>query len=325
MASPNPSLEDCETSQVRSILVDSTDLSMPWYKQSPGPRLDPTTRTFFESYTGVAPQDLDSHIISIVIIPTFLSMPLLSALLIDIGSPQRSKAWRIRPYPCIGSFSFLQSVLRNLPAYGTIILPALRSGDAAFVDLGCCFGQELRWLAADGVPSSCMVGVDVLPDFWELGLEIFRDRHKMQGRFTCGDIVFDDNAESRALIGKVDVLFAGNFFHLFTWEKQVLAVARVVSWSKGVGSVVCGVMIGSVRPRALLSGWGEGGWGKERRSEQFWHDEKTWRSLWEEVAGMTGTRWAVEIQSWRIIEEGEQSAWMGETATRLRFLCTRQE
>lgn len=55
----------------------------------------------------------------------------------------------------------------------------------------------------------------------------------MQGRFTCGDIVFDYNAESRALIGKVDVLFAGKFLHLLTWEKQVLAVARVVSWSKG--------------------------------------------------------------------------------------------
>ena len=79
-----------------------------------------------------------------------------------------------------------------------------------------------------------MIGVDVLPDFWELGLEIFRDRHKMQGRFT-------------------------------------------------------------------------------------------WRSLWEEVAEMTGTGSAVEIQSWRIIEEGEQSAWMGETATPLKFLCTRQE
>lgn len=83
-------------------------------------------------------------------------------------------------------------------------------------------------------------------------------------------------------------------------------------------------MIGSVRPRALLSGWGKGGADK-RGGEQFWHDENTWRSLWEEVTGMTGTRWTVEIQSWRIIEEGEQFAWMGETATRLRFLCTKHE
>lgn len=109
-----------------------------------------------------------------------------------------------------------------------------------------------------------MVGVDVLPDLWELGLEIFRDRDKMQERFICGDLVFDDNAESRALIGKMDVLFAVHFFHLFARETQVLAVARVVSWSKGIGSMVCGVMIGSVRPKALLSGWGKGG-GKRRQ------------------------------------------------------------
>lgn len=118
-------------------------------------------------------------------------------------------------------------------------------------------------------------------------MEIFGDRHKIQRVFTCDDNVFGDNVESRAVIWKVDVCsFA--IFYLFTSKKQVPAVPRKISWSKGVRSVVCGVMIGNVTPRALLSGWGKGG-GQEGGSEQFWHDEYTWRSLWEEVAGITGT------------------------------------
>ncbi|KAI9877445.1 MAG: hypothetical protein M1830_003867 [Pleopsidium flavum] len=276
-----------------SILTESTSPSMPWYKPFPGLRLTRPVRAFFETYSGINPHDVESHIISI-----------------------RDKAWHIRPYPCIGGFTFLHSALRTLPIYASL-LPRLCAGDATYLDLGCGLGEELRWLLADGVPTSAMVGVDLLPELWELGFELFRDRARMDGRFIPADIFDAGNEDLSRLVGTVDVLFAGNFFHLFGWEGQLRAAERVARWSKGVGSVACGTMIGTVSAKAMGSKWGKGG------SEQFWHDDQSWRRFWEVVERRTATKWRVEVESWRMSEEGEDFRWMGETATRLRFVCVR--
>lgn len=48
------------------------------------------------------------------------------------------------PYPCIGMFRFLDLSIPSSPYYNEVI-ERLRAGEI-FLDLGCCFGQELRQL-----------------------------------------------------------------------------------------------------------------------------------------------------------------------------------
>lgn len=48
------------------------------------------------------------------------------------------------PYPCIGQFRFLSLGIANSPHYDEV-LQRLRGGEK-LLDVGCCFGQEIRKL-----------------------------------------------------------------------------------------------------------------------------------------------------------------------------------
>jgi hypothetical protein len=56
------------TAPNESILTESTAHSAPWYRTHPrATHLTPQICNFFQSYTGVADEDLDAHILDIVI------------------------------------------------------------------------------------------------------------------------------------------------------------------------------------------------------------------------------------------------------------------
>ena len=66
---------------------------------------------------------------------------------------QRKEAFAVYPYPCIGNFRFLDLSLHASKAHDEVI-DRVREG-AKFLDLGCCFGQEIRYL----VPTARVLGV----------------------------------------------------------------------------------------------------------------------------------------------------------------------
>lgn len=61
--------------------------------------------------------------------------------------------------------------LSLLPFY-TQVLTRLLSG-ATFLDAGCCFGQEIRYLVQASIPSAQLYGFDLEPDFIDLGYQFF--------------------------------------------------------------------------------------------------------------------------------------------------------
>lgn len=79
-------------------------------------------------------------------------------------------------------------------------------------------GQDLRRLAADGVPTANMYATDIVGDFWEIGYDLFRDRDSMNAHFIKADILDADSA-LQALHGKIDVVYVGSVLHLFGWAK----------------------------------------------------------------------------------------------------------
>lgn len=58
------------------------------------------------------------------------------------------------------------------------------------------------------------------------------------------------------LQNKMDLVLACQFFHLFGWEGQKIAMKQVVQCSK-VGTVVLGFQIGSTDPKEMERHWGK--------------------------------------------------------------------
>lgn len=112
--------------------------------------------------------------------------------------------------------------------------------------MGCCFGQEIRRLAADGAPSENLYGSDLRPEFFELGYEFFRDRDTLKSKFIAADI-FDPNSALKELDGKIDILYAGSFLHLFGYEQQLEVSIRIAKLLKEKpGSLLVGRQVGNV-------------------------------------------------------------------------------
>ncbi|KAK3344496.1 hypothetical protein B0T25DRAFT_557171 [Lasiosphaeria hispida] len=222
-------------------------------------------RCILEQYSGIAPADVDAHIIAI-----------------------RDKAWDVFPYGCIGSFGFLnlEPTVQD-PLFQTVAARLRASGATeTFLDVGCCLGVVVRQLIADGVSSERLYGTDLQPNFLDLGKELFRDGNpdRRGATFIAGDMLWDgDNgAALNQLNGKIDVIYAASFFHLFEWEDQLKVAKRMVGFLR------------SANPNTLIFGRNGGpkivGW------ENYVLDSKRWHRIWDEVSKATSILWRTEIE-----------------------------
>ncbi|OTA79129.1 hypothetical protein M434DRAFT_402129 [Hypoxylon sp. CO27-5] len=241
------------------------------YVEELPPDIEPIRR-FLEKYSGIRGKDVDEHIHQI-----------------------RDRLWEIYPYVCIGHFRFLSLKFTLDPRY-QVALSRLLAPDskATLLDVGCCVGQVLRQLAFDGVDSSRLYGTDLEPRFLEAGYDLFKDRDKFKATFVAGDMLNqcdEDNGGNRSLEvfdGKMNIIHATSFFHLFTWENQVRAARRMVRFLDPNDSYVMifGRQVGTTTP-----GDREGA----RGSKRFLHNATSWQELWDEVGKLTGTSWRTVV------------------------------
>lgn len=214
------------------------------------------------------------------------------------------------------------------PLYPTILKRLRASPEATYLDLGCCFGQDLRQLVQDGVPSERLTGLDVEGALMECGYDLFLDRGSLRSRFVVAD-VFEGNGSGSevAAAGQgveewarleergVDVLHCSAFFHLFTLERQVAAATKIARLVKRMG-VLVGRQIGSVVPGDVPA-ISEG-------SVSYRHDVATFGDMWKRVGEATCTRWEV-CGSMDMVGINPQSPVEDENSRRLLFTVTRLE
>jgi SAM-dependent methyltransferase len=161
----------------------------------------------------------------------------------------------------------------------------LKTRNETFLDLGCAFAQDIRRLVADGVDSSKCYGSDLRLEFMDLGYELFRDKETLQSRFIEGD-VFDESSPLSGLNGKIDVVGASAFFHLFSWEEQKIVARRVAKLLKPQkGSLVVGVQVGHNEPSEHP---------KTDGGSRFRHNLESWRKMWNEVGEDIGVRFEID-------------------------------
>ncbi|KAK4444207.1 methyltransferase, partial [Podospora aff. communis PSN243] len=262
----------------------------------PKPNVPWPARQLLEEYSGIHPRDIDAVVLTL-----------------------RNRAWETFPFPCIGTFDFLDFQLSQRNRLYPRLLQRLQSG-AKFLDIGCCLGHDIRKLVFDGVPGENLTGVELRREFIDLGYELFRDRGRFKG--FKGGMVQGDVTQSGGdvgpwgeLRGGFDVVNLGMVLHAFTRERQVACLERAVGCLKEgeMGTSVIGTACGAVD--------GE---------ECFWHggipahNSETFRGLVREVGERTGTRWEVDVKVDSSVSVwNPKHAWLDERVRGLVFEITR--
>ena len=90
--------------------------------------------------------------------------------------------------------------------------------------------------------------------------------------------------------GRVDVIYAGSFLHLFGYPDQVEVCKRAVKLLRNKdGSLLLGRQVGSITA-------GETAHRTNRAQTMFRHNEESFKKMWQEVGDLTKSRWRVEAK-----------------------------
>ncbi|KAJ7768314.1 hypothetical protein B0H16DRAFT_1519369 [Mycena metata] len=212
----------------------------------------------------------------------------------------QTKAHNLYSHRCIRSFSFTRTKISTLPAYQHVL--ALGRQGGILLDLGCCFGTDIRKAAADGFPVEKLIASDLRPGFWNLGHELFQTSPEtFPIAFLAGDALDPKFLEPSAplvstseitsaapslssvtsltpLRGHVSSIHISSVFHLF-FEPEQLQLARALGGllSPAPGSIIFGSHVGRPTKGFNKDGFCSGG------HHMFCHSPETWREMWDEV------------------------------------------
>ncbi|KAI5201649.1 hypothetical protein E4T39_05161 [Aureobasidium subglaciale] len=271
--------------------VGTRDRSVDWF-QAELEDVNPQARSVLETYCKIPSDEVVSHVLNI-----------------------RDKAWEVFPYPCIGQFRFLDMPLGGFHAYPEIVR-RLKSGSERYLDLGCCFGQDIRRLVTDGVPDEALIGSDLHQGFLDLGYSLFKDEGRLKSEFIAAD-VFESESALTPLEGKIDIIHASSFFHLFGYEGQKKIARRVVQLLKPQkDSLLVGRQVGNINAHEEESSASGSG-------NMFLQNVDSWKQMWSEIGEETGTKWEVEaaLEDWPLV--GNKASWHKEGTKRIFFSVRR--
>ncbi|KAF8588076.1 hypothetical protein K439DRAFT_1336384 [Ramaria rubella] len=211
----------------------------------------------------------------------------------------QEEAYELFPYPCIRRFIFTQLKISEFPAYQDVLILGKTRNNAIYLDVGCCFGNDIRTVIADGYPRQNVVALDLRRGFWDLGHKLFRSSDTtLPVVFIEGDIFKPAILEPsppvhtvpstpppsllhlgnslNPLKGHVSVIHASSLFHLCSEEQQSqLARCLGALLSPQPGSIILGSHVGlrtaGVTPKEnTLMGY-----------DMFCHSPESWCALWD--------------------------------------------
>jgi SAM-dependent methyltransferase len=194
------------------------------------------------------------------------------------------------------------------------IVKRLKSGNERYLDLGCCFGQDIRRLVTDGVPGHVLTGSDLRQGFLDLGYDLFQDRDKLQSKMIAADI-FAPGSGLGSLQGNIDIIHASSFFHLFDYEGQKEVARRVVQLLRPQkDSLLVGRQVGNMHAHEETTA-------ATGNDKMYLQNVDSWKHMWKEIGHETGTQWEVEavMKDW---PEG-RSKWHNEGTQRIFFSVRR--
>ncbi|KAF9446311.1 hypothetical protein P691DRAFT_804386 [Macrolepiota fuliginosa MF-IS2] len=207
----------------------------------------------------------------------------------------QTKAYEVYSYPCIRAFSFTKLKIFRFPVYKEVLQLRDRYPDAILLDVGCCFGNDLRRAVQDGWLVQNIIGADLEADFWKYGHELFKSSpDTFPAAFIPGDLFSPemiqlskpfysptstprpDNLQTlrslTPLQGHVSAIHASSLFHLFDEELQMTLAKRLASLlSPEPGSVIFGSHGGHPQKESIPNILGH---------TMFCHSPESWSDLW---------------------------------------------
>jgi SAM-dependent methyltransferase len=199
---------------------------------------------------------------------------------------------QIRPYPCISNGGFVSLRERHHGEYQDVLNFATEGGKLC-VDLGCCcdpssrllrylttVGTDVREFLLDGGDANGanrIVGVDLRQDFLDLGQKLYSGPTKGI-EFRMGNILDKSDMQLDDLKGKVQILYTGAVFHLFSEDDQRSFAENIKSLLATEGEVVAFGVHRGARQKGMRI---------RQRSQRmgFSHDPESWKEMWREVLG----------------------------------------
>ncbi|KAF4979563.1 hypothetical protein FZEAL_4267 [Fusarium zealandicum] len=235
------------------------------YLEDPPQDIGPA-RQILEVYSKIPYNDLDDHIRRI-----------------------REKAWCVSRFPCVGRWKFLYIPDPKDPRYQQALFRLNVAGSRdVLLDLGCGVGQVIRQFRANGVDGAQLIGTDLQSKFIDIGYDLFQDRDLLGATFVAGDMLDPADKQMTALRGKITMVHAGSFFHLFNWIQQLYMGKRLVEFLKpGTrNALIYGRQVGTNHPGPSSTG----------NRSAYLHDQASFQRLWDEVGTITKTRWQVQLE-----------------------------
>lgn len=235
--------------------------------------IPPAGRTLLENYAKIPPEQVLPHVQRI-----------------------RDRAFALWQCACIGQVRFLDYSIPRYPYYADV-LERLRAGGATFLDAGCCFGQEIRFLIHhDGIPAQQLYGFDLEPAFVEMGHALFCDGDgRLAPTMVSGDLLAEREGNGGgeeqggliALEGAMDVVHVASVLHSWDWDEMVQAAKRLVQLTRPqAGSLIIGNQMGSLNAGQYPMPTGKG--------VNFRHNIESFDRFWAQVGKETGTKWKVQ-------------------------------
>ncbi|KAJ3799752.1 hypothetical protein GGU11DRAFT_678756 [Lentinula aff. detonsa] len=250
------------------------------------------------------------------------------------------KALQVYPYHCIHTFGFLRfRILRAESGYKQLLKLGSTRPNAFFLDLGCCFGNDLRKAIEDGFPARNVVASDLRADFWSFGHDLFHSNtstfpvlfipgnvldssfisiqpplqfEELPSDFSSVSLqsLLSTNSESQSLNslrGYLSAIHTSAFFHLFDKEEQILIAKKLASLLSPLpGSVIFGSQRGADEPQE--------GARSSTGTLYYRHSPETWKEMWEKDV-FEGKVDLIRVDAGLSLDEGREIIWW--TVTRL--------
>ena len=193
-------------------------------------------------------------------------------------------------------FRFLEWNFPRLP-YLAAFLSRLQTG-AKFLDVGCGFGQDLRFLHHfEHIPAHQLYGFDLVPTLVNISFDLFQDQARFGSTIFSADLMRPSFSEAHTeldkLRGKCDLIQLSQVLHHFDWDNSFEATKRVVSLATPEpGTIIAGTQMGSRNPGSYaMPSRTSAGTGKNYR-----HNADSMKRFWDQVGAETDSEWKVECQ-----------------------------
>jgi SAM-dependent methyltransferase len=174
-------------------------------------------------------------------------------MILHRAAAAREKALKVCDYRCIREWRFLESRLLSHPLYPSKIRPLLPH--SKILDLGCCFGTDIRLLITEGAEPKNILGVEKFKQFVDIGFELFEDEEKMKDRFVIADFFTDNVKElvAQKINEPFDIVYAGSVYHLLL-EDQGIAFTKLVHSLLKTGGIFFGQTVAAETPTLTDAG-----------------------------------------------------------------------